>query len=79
MTSTEHSFESCDRSTFDRDYCPWTDDAFSDCDFAREEVVQNTEDCSNNNVNDRDIRQGYFKDSLLFVLNLSLGPTCSTT
>ena len=33
MTSTEHSFESCDRSTFNKDYCPWTDDAFSDSDL----------------------------------------------
>ena len=64
----------------------WTDDAFSDSDFedmvitsAREEVVQNTEDCSNNNVNDRDRRQGYFKDFLLFGLNMSLGPPRSTT
>ena len=66
MTSTEHSFESCDRSTFDKDYCPSTDDSFSDSNFedmvitsAREKVVQNTEDCSNNNV----------KDSVVLVLD----------
>ena len=59
VTSTENSFESCDHSTFDKDYCPWTDDAFSDSDFeedmvvpsVREEIIQNTEDSSDNNHN----------------------------
>ena len=57
MTSTEHSFESCDRSTFDKEYCPWTDDAFSDSNLedmvitsVREEVIQNTKDCSNSHT-----------------------------
>ena len=56
MRSRDSSFESCDRSTIDKDYCPFTDNDLSDTDFEedvadpslRDGIVENPEDISEN-------------------------------
>ena len=80
IRSTDVSFESCDCSTFDKDYCPWTDNDFSDTDFeedvadpSRKGFEENPEDIPDKNVESEEtikpdiVKTTTFKTSLLLI------------